>query len=540
MIDSKFLEYPQNVLSGEIIASTYIKLACQRFLDWLKRDDIEFIQAKAEKAIKYIQKLKHFQGKHSGNNFILSDWQVFIVANIFGFYWKGTEKRVIRNVYIEVGRKSGKTTLLAAIALYCLMADGEDGAEVDCIANTREQAKILFGACTGFIDTLDPSHKYLKCLRNEIRFDATRSHIQVLSSDAGTLDGFNSSLFVEDELHAAKDSKLYDVLKSSQGMRVSPLAICITSAGFNKFSFCYKMRTTCIEVLHGQKIDDSQFAAIYSIDEGDDWTDPAIWKKSNPNLGITVTEDYLQEQVTQAKNNPSLEIGVRTKNFGEWCDSHDTWIGADTLLDCTQKIDLSEFKECTGYIGVDLSAVSDLTAISLMIPKDGKLYFTTKYYLPYDSLFNNSNSEKYKEWKRTGDLIITNGNVVDYDYILKDLLDWNNQVFIGKVAYDTFNATQWAINATAEGLPLTPYSQTLGSFNKPTKELERLIKSGKVVIDNNEITRFCFSNVTLKHDCHDNVKPDKATNQNKIDGVISMIEALGVYLNEPQYDTTII
>lgn len=532
-MDTKYTDYANKVLSGDIIASSYVKFACRRFLDWLERDDIEFRTKKVDKVVNFIQKLKHYTGKSNGQPFILSDWQFFIVENIFGFYYKDTNKRVIKNAYIEVGRKAGKTALLSAIALYCLLGDGENGAEVDCIANSRQQAKILFDTASNLADSLDKSHKYIKPYRDKIKFDATKSFIQVLSSDASTLDGFNSSLFVEDELHAAKDSKLYDVLKSSQGMRENPLAICITSAGFNKFSFCYQMRTTCIEVLYGKKIDDSQFSAIYSIDEGDDWTDPKVWKKSNPNLGVTVSREYLEEQVTQAKNNPSLEVGVRTKNFGEWCDSQETWIGADTLLESSADLNIDDFKGCAGYIGVDLSAVSDLTAVSLMIPRDNKLYFFTKYYLPQSALSDNSNSEKYKDWARSKQLTITQGNVVDYDYILKDLLEWNKKVIIYKVAYDTYNATQWAINATQEGLPLEPYSQALGNFNRPTKELERLIKSGKVVIDNNEITRFCFKNVVMKVDWNENFKPTKATYQNKIDGVISMIEALGIYLNEP-------
>lgn len=535
-IDEKYLNYAKQVLNGEIIASVYVKLACERFMSWFDNPEFEFKTKKVDKVVSFISKLKHYTGKSNGKPFILTDWQYFIVENIYGWYYKGTNKRVIKNVYIEVGRKSGKTTLLSAIALYAMIADGENGSEVDCVANTKQQAKILFNTASNLTDSLDKKHKYIKPYRDKIKFDATKSHIQVLSSDASTLDGFNAYLFVEDELHAAKDSKLYDVLKSSQGMRNNPLAICITSAGFDKFGFCYQMRKTCIEVLFGKKQDISQFSAIYSIDEDDDWQDPKVWKKSNPNLGITVTEEYLQDQVIQAKNNPSLEIGVRTKNFGEWVSTKDIWINDDLLLKNSQPVDLDNFSNETAYVGVDLAAVSDLTAVSIMIPKDGKVYFKNHYYLPFSALSNNSNSELYKEWKIKGLLTITEGNVTDYDYILRDLLKANQKVFIGKVAYDSYNATQWAIDATSEGLPLEPFSQSLGNFNRPTKELERLIRSDKVVIDDNEITRYCFSNVVLKQDYCENVKPTKATNQNKIDGVIAMIQALGIYLYDPCYN----
>lgn len=535
-MDAKYTDYANKVIQGEIVASVYIKLACERFLNWFNNPELEFRPDKVDKVVNFLSKLKHYQGKSNGQPFILTDWQFFIVENIFGWYYKDSSRRVIRNVYVEVGRKSGKSTLLAGISLFALLADGENGAEVDCIANTRLQARQLFEYASELSKSLDRKEKYIKRYRNQINFPLKQSKLQVLSSDASKLDGFNSSLFVEDELHAAVNSQLYDVLKSSQGMRENPLAICITSAGFDKFSFCYQMRTTCIEILYGKKEDMSQFSAIYSIDEGDDWTDPKVWKKSNPNLGITVTEDYLQEQVTQAKNNPSLEVGVRTKNFGEWISSSDIWINNDLLLQCSEKVNLNQFNdEDFGYVGVDLASVSDLTAVSVLINKDDKYYFKTKYYLPESALEGNSNSEMYKLWARQKLLEITPGNVTDYDYILKDLLKLNNKIFINKIAYDSYNSTQWAIDATAEGLPLEPFSQSLGNFNRPTKELERLIKSGKVVIDDNEITRFCFSNVILKSDYCENVKPVKSTNQNKIDGVISMIEALGIYLNNTNY-----
>lgn len=539
-LNTKYTKYADDVLNEKIVTNDYVKLACKRFYSFLDREDIEFKPKKVDRVVNFISKLKHFTGKSNGKRFILSDWQYFIIENIFGFYWKDSNKRVTKNVYIEVARKAGKSALISAIALYCLIADGENGSEVDCVANTRQQAKILFDMAVNFCKTIDVNQKYLKSFRDKIKFDATCSYMQVLSSDAATLDGFNSYLFVQDELHAAPDSKLYDVLKSSQGMRENPLAICITSAGFNKFGFCYHMRETCIEILHDKKQDDSQFSIIYSIDEGDDWTDKKNWIKANPNLNITVTEEYLEEQVTQAKNNPSLEVSVRTKNFGEWVSSSDIWLSNDLLLKNTVDIDLDDFEGSIGYMGVDLACVSDLTAVSLMIPKDDKYYFKSWYYLPHSALSDNSNCELYKEWQRKGLLIITDGNVTDYDYILSDMLKVSQKIMIEKIAYDAFNSTQWAIKSTEEGLPLEPFSQALWNFNKPTKELERLVKSDAVRIDNNEITRYCFSNVCLKYDHNENVKPVKEEAMQKIDGVISMIEALGIYLETPHYNNQIL
>ena len=249
---------------------------------------------------------------------------------------------------------------------------------------------------------------------------------------------------------------------------------------------------------------------------------------------------YLIEQVQQAKNNTSLEVPTRTKNLNQWIQSSDIWISPTIINSSTQEVDLSKFSITqSAYVGVDLASVSDLTAVSLMIPYDDKFYFKTFYYLPQSALENNSNAEMYKEWRRLGYLTITDGNVTDYDYILNDILKANNNVIIAKVCYDSYNATQWAIDATSAGLPLEPFSQSLGNFNRPTKEFERLIKSGRVVIDNNEITRWCFRNVIMKLDFNDNCKPTKGEAQSKIDGVIAMIEALGGYLSEPQYSNQI-
>lgn len=534
---NKYTDYAQRVINGDIVACQYVKLACQRYLDWMERDDMVFVPKKVERVVNFIGKLRHFTGKMNGKPFVLSDFQFWIICAIFGFY-RG-DRRVIRNAYIELARKNGKSFFASAIALYMLIADGENNAEVELVANSTKQAKIVFQMCKNLVDGIDKKHKYFKSYRDNIRFDYTKSFLQVLSSDAGVNDGWNSLMTIIDEYHSAKDDSMYNVMKSSQGNRESPLMVVITTAGFNLFSPCYQLRRTNIEILQGVKTDDTVFAAIYTLDDGDDWQDSRNFIKANPNLSVSVNEQWLEEQITQAKNNSSLEVGVRTKNLNQWISSSDIWINNDQLLQSTQKLDLRDFSGLISYVGVDLAAVSDLTAVSALIPKDGLFYFKTWYYLPQSCLFNNSNAELYKKWERKGYLTITAGNVTDYDYLLADLLKLNDAVYIEKVAYDSYNATQWAINSEAAGLPLEPFSQALWNFNRPTKELERLIKCGKVVIDDNEITRWCFSNVSLKLDYNENVKPIKTEKQQKIDGVVAMIQALGAYLGEPQYNNTI-
>ena len=219
--------------------------------------------------------------------------------NLYGFYWKGTAKRRFNTSYIEISRKNGKTAFAAALGLYHLIADGEADAQCLFAANSKEQAKIAFDITRKFVKKLDPDEKYLRSFRADIFFDATDSMIKVLASDSTKLDGWNASWFCSDEVHAFPTRAVLDVLKSSQGMRENPMGLLITTAGFDKSLPCYEIRTVCTEIASGIKTDDSTFAMIFSLDEGDDWKDPDNWVKANPNLEITVSEDFLKKQVQQ-------------------------------------------------------------------------------------------------------------------------------------------------------------------------------------------------------------------------------------------------
>lgn len=535
-----YYHYVEDVLNGKIVVGELIKLACQRFKDDLQRQDIYFNESVVDKAINFIGTLKHFTGKSSGKHFKLENWQQFMIANIVGWYWKDGNTRRFTSSYIEVSRKNGKTALAAALCLYYLIADGEDGAEVDLAANSKEQAKIAFEFCSSFSKQLDPKGKYLKPYRDNVQFALNNSKLKVFAADDSKLDGFNASFGLIDEYHAAKNSKVRDVIKSSMGMRNNPHLCTITTAGFDKTLPCYKLRSTSIEILNKLKTDDSMFIAIYSLDDKDNWTDKDNWVKCTPNLNVTVTSKYIKEQVQSAINNPSEEVGVKTKTLNLWCDVADVWLPESYIVKASKDIHLEDFRDCECYIGVDLSATSDLTAVSYLIEKDNIYYFKTDYYLPESALVDKPDRETYKLWKQQGLITITTGNVTDYDYITNDIVAASNILNIQKIGYDKWNATQWAIHATEIGLPLEEYPQTMGNFNRPTKELERLILSGNTVIDNNEITRWCFRNVELKSDYNGNVKPNKGIKSKKIDGVIAIIQALGMYLTVPHYSNEIL
>lgn len=533
-------QYADDVRSGKVIAGKFIKQAVERYYRLFERKDIVFKPHLVERVIEFVGILKHYTGRHAGKHFVLLPWQQFAVACIYGFYKvdeNGDESRLVSSVYIEMARKNGKSAFAAALCLYHLIGDGEMNAEVYLAANSRDQAKVSFTMCSNFASGLDPKRKYLESYRDRINFDKTLSFMRVLAADSSKLDGPNPSMFLLDEYHAAKNSSLKDVLQSGQGMRDDPMSVIITTAGFDKLSPCYQMREMCTEVLGGLKEDDTLFAMIFSLDEGDDWKDESVWIKSNPNLGVTVKPKYLREQVQKAINAPSEEVGVKTKNINLWCDAETVWIPDHYILEASKNIKFDDYKNRDCYVGIDLSSTSDLTCVAYMFPPiDGENYsFKVHYYLPEAALQEKRFKELYGQWRRLGLITITPGNVTDYDYIINDLMDVNSKVYIQKVAYDQWNATQFVIGATERGLPMEPFSQALGNFNKPTKEMERLILSGCAWIDNNVINRHCFRNVVMARDRNGNTKPSKQYEEKKIDGVIAMLEALGCYLDSPRF-----
>lgn len=543
-IQDKYLKYAHDVVSGKQVAGKLIKLSCQRYLDLMNDTRYEFRPDKCERVLSFVSKLKHYQGKCAGKPFVLEEWQKWIIYSIFGFYYRDSNERLVKKALLTVGRKNGKSFLIAAMALYMLIADGEPAAQVLNIANNTKQAHLLFEMQQKLVKCLDPKHKYTKTLRDSIQVTKTSSYSQVLSSDSSGHDGSSPSTYILDEVHEMKDSKLWDVMISGTGFRVSPLGICISTSGFLLNGFLHNYRDVCIDILEHRKEDDEQFAAIYELDDEDDWKDEKNWVKANPNLDVTVTRKYLEGQIRSAINDSALETSVKTKNFNMWVSSKEIWISDDKIRKVMSPVNLDDYKDEDCFMGVDLSAVSDLTSTTIMFPPNpdreinpDKFVFKTIIYLPESELTENVNSYLYMIWKRENYLKVTSGNVVDYDYILKDQININDKNYVVNVAYDKWNATQWAINATEEGLPLTPYSQALGNFNGPTKTLERLIRTGMVVIDNNPIVRWAFSNVTLKLDQHENAKPTKANNEKskKIDPVISMIQSLGGYLENPRY-----
>lgn len=521
--------YCEDVLTDKIPSGINLKNAVKRYLED-RKNGWDFKEDKIAKVVKFIHKLKHFTGKYAGKCFNLEPWQVFIISNLYGFYNKDGSRR-FQTAYLEMGRKNGKTAFVAALALYSLISDDEAAAEILLAANSKEQAAIAFGIVKAFAHGFDPVEKIVKRYRNDIILKNQPAFIKTLAADADKLDGYNCYVGIVDEYHSAPNSQVRDVIRSSQGMRVNPMLLTITTAGFDKSLPCYELRTVASEIAAGVKKDDSFFGLIFSMDEKDDWKNPDLWIKANPNLNVTVNRDFIEKQVQQAINSPNDEVGVKTKNLNIWCDTSTTWIPDQYIVNSTKKLRKEDFAGEDCCVGVDLSANVDLTAVSYLFVRDDIYYFITDYYIPRETLSARVHADKelYKNWVGNKYLKVTAGNVTDYDYITRDLVAMDERSSIEKLFYDKFNATQWAIQCTDQGLKLEPYGQSIGNFNTCTRSFERLMLGGKIVLDDNPITRYCLRNVELRFDFNGNCKPNKINEKKKIDGVISMLQALAAY-----------
>ena len=543
--DKKYLDYPTKVLKGDIVAGELIKLACKRYLCYLERNDIIFDSKKADKVVNFIEKLKLSTGKFAHKNFILADWQKFVIYYVYGLVYKDSGLRVTRELYLQLSRKSGKTALASAMALYHLVADGENDGQVIFAANSAAQAQLAFTMATNYVSYIDPKGKYFKKYRDSIKFPLTKSIMKVVAADANRLDGLNISAAVIDEYHAAPNNAVSEVLSSSVGMRTQPLIIYVTTSGFDLTSPCYTMRNTCVELLHGKIIDDSLAAFIFELDENDDIENPTNWLKCQPNLGLTVTEDYINSELIKAKNNPSLMTNFLTKILNKWCASAiGEWIPSEYLLKCSEKINLDDYSNNVCYVGLDLSSVSDMTAISVLVFDNinQKYIFKNYYFLPQTALEESSNREKYRNWYQQKYLDLTSGNVVDYEYILNKIQQINKIIPIQAISYDSWQSTALIIKLTELGFNCVPFSQSTGSMNRPTRHLEMIARNDHLVLDDNPITRWMFANCELREDYNNNVKPIKLnkSSENKIDGVAAICDALGHYLTETHYDNCII
>lgn len=531
-----YFKYIEDVKSGKIKACIQIKQAIDRFENFCKRDDIYFDEQVVDDFIKFAALCKHFKGKSAGKQFILEPWQTFVVGYILGLKYKDTGYRVVKEVYIQIARKAGKDALLAVLCLYMLLIDGEASPEIVGAASTYPQSKILFEYIQHFCKDIDTKKNLLKMYKEKVECPMNSGKVIISSAEAAQrLDGLNVSMACIDEMHAMVNNgrALFDVLKSSQLQRTQPLIVIITTAGMSIESSCYDFYKLSLEVLAGSKELDNFAPFIFQLDPDDDWTDPANFIKCQPNLGVTVTTEAMLEEVKKAQVDSTAKPGIMIKTFNMWQSSATEWMPLQVVANSMQKLKLEDFTGCMGVCGIDLGSVSDFTALSLLIPKDDKLYMFNWAFIPQETLNNHPQSYYYNKFVDAGEMIVTPGNVTDYDYIMAKINEINKIIPIQTIYTDMWNATSTILDLQNMGYNVEGFSQSIGNFSGPTKSLEKRIREGSVVIQSSSMILWEFSHVELKLDANSNIKPVKQAYKNKIDHIISMITALGGYEKVP-------
>ena len=532
--------YARGVLSGRIPACSLVKKACERQLDDLDRygDGKRFFyDAEAgDRICWFIEHLTHVKGELAGQEIKLEPWQVFILHTTFS--WKTTEGiRRFRRVYIEVPRGNGKSSLSSGVALFCLCGDREPGAEVYSFATTRDQAKIVFGDAKEMARQ-NPKLKRafdLQVLATSLYVPKTNSYFQAKSAEGSTLDGLNTHLAVIDELHAHKTRAVYDVVETSLGKRRNSLMWVITTAGFDTAGICYEVRSFVKQILNKEAQDESQFGIIYGLDEGDDWTSEEALQKANPNWGVSVRPEIITSLQAKAIARPSAANNFKTKHLDVWCSAASSWMDMPAWNLCRRSIALSDFEGFDCYMGLDLGAKNDLTAKVLVFPveENGRLnyYVFGTYYAPRAALLKSGNSQ-YDGWETLGYLKVTEGAVTDFNQIEANILEDCSRFRVKSVAYDPWQATQLATRLSDNDVPMVEYRNTVQNMSDPMKWLEALVQDKRLIHEGDPALTWMMGNVVAKRDFKDNVFPRKEVYENKIDGAVALIMALGLCVNE--------
>jgi len=447
----------------------------------LKEDKTFYFDDKAaDRCVYFIENhIKHIKGELGGQPFKLESFQKTIVRDLFGWKYRDSGLRRFRTAYICLPRKNGKSTLISAIALYMLLADGEPSAECYIAAGDRQQAGIIFDVASGMVRADNQLNKNLKVFKNSIIHEKSNSAFKAISSEASSKFGYNASFICMDEFFVQKDSSLWDALTTSVGSRRQPMT------------------------------------------------------------GV-VKLDYLKREQEKAIKLPSYENTFRMLHLNQWMSSASKWLSDQQWMLCNKApINLEDYKGMTAYAGLDLASVRDISAFVLIIPEDDRFTVIPYFFAPKDNAFIRSRRDQvdYIGWSKENLLELTEGDVTDYNYIKKKIKEVAEVVNIKSIAYDRWNSSQLVIDLTEDGLPMESYGQGFASMSAPTKELEKLVLGKQINHAGNKVLRWMCSNLAMKTDPAGNIKMDKSKSTEKIDGMVALVMALGCYMNDDTDDS---
>lgn len=528
-------DYAKRVESGEVVAGPWVRLACRRHVLDLQHGserNLNWHPGCAEHAIDFIECLRHYQGAAAGKRFLLSAWQRFIVGSVFGWYAAEGQRR-FRIAYVEIGKGNGKTPLGAAIALYALVADGEAGAEVYSAATSRDQAGICFNDAKQFVLACPPLLNRLELGTNNIAYLATSSFLRTVSAEGRGLDGKRPHVVIVDELHEHPNATVVEKMRAGTKGRTRALIFEITNSGYDQNTVCWEHHDYSTKVLQKVIENDSWFAFITSLDKGEDpFEDPSCWPKANPNLGVSLTRQYLEEQVREAKDLPSKRSLVLRLNFCRWTEAAENWIDLDHWDQCADVFTEESLLGRDCYGGLDLASVSDFTANTWLFPpiKAGELWkLLVRLWLPEAAVKKMRVKARLPvdEWIRLGLIRVTPGNVTDYKFVRADINKDREQFNVKEIAVDRFNSTQLVTDLQDDGAEMVLFGQGYASMSAPCKDFERLYMSHQITHGGNKVLRWMATNAVAMRDPAGNMKLDRTNVDNKIDGMVSTVMALG-------------
>lgn len=548
--------YAADVLEGKQTVCHYVRRAVEMFMDDLGRDDWEwrFDPGEAQRWIEFVARFcKHTRGEWAGKPFLLSPWQQFFVANLFG--WSNADGvRRFRTAYLYVARKSGKTQLAAAIAIAQMILDDDAAGEYAFAATKRDQARIGFDETRRMIEATPALKRRFRVRRHDIL--APRDGVcKPLSSDSNTMDGLSLNLGVVDELHGMRDGGILRVIKSSQGARKNPLTLAITTAGFNLDGPAATIMKTSKAILDGDKQDERTLALLYEIDDGDDWKNPDVWVKSNPGLGESISMEFLRSQCQQAQNHGGRAVvEFQTKHCNQFVSQSSRWIDRDVWRANESEAEPEPGSVC--FAGLDLASVSDMSALALLFPQpSGDFILRVHYFVPERAIERKlelDESDLYGRIHEFDNVHVTPGNVTDYGFIRRFVTghhhDADGRVIVDRncvatkytlrsLAFDRYNSSQLVTDLVNDGIVCAPFGQGFVSMSAPTKQFERVILDSALLHKPDPVLDWMLDNVALAFDPAGNIKVTKQKSGGKVDGIVAAIMALGEFMTFDDDDT---
>ncbi len=532
-IDERLSIYIKSCLSSPNEHNLYELLAIKRFFSMQEKYELRTLEVK--QFILFYEFLK-FPSEKGMSSFKLTPVQVFQFANIKGFYYKGTNRRVITEALFFVPRKFSKTTSVSSLAVEDLLY-GDSNAQTFVASNSYDQAHICFSVIQNVLKNLDPKMRRFKVNREQV-YNLTKgktSFVRCLASNPSKLDGLNASVVIVDEYAQADSSELKNVLVSSMGMRVNPLTIIITTASAKSNTPFFETLESYKAVLRGELTMDNVFAHIFEPDVDDEEGDKHTWYKVQPHLGITCREEFYEQMWAKAQSSSDDMREFRNKLLNVFTkDKKEEWVTAKMIKERSLNVSRKSFKGVRCVVSVDLSVWDDFSSVTylLFLPhrtnKEGKeqpFHSITDYYLPIDRLETHPNKALYKEWKENGYIKFCEGASIDYKRIANDIISAPFSVL--GIGYDPYKSLEFV--KMLECTPnvgkdyLYPVPQTYGAFTSPVECFELALLNHKISFEDNPITAYCFENAVLDEDRLENKKPIKCKKEDKIDGAITNI-----------------